>query len=69
MHLKGCIKLSILILFRYKGIGIRIEDNILITQDGNQVLTKDVPKEIEEIEDIMSQKSSLSEYVFKNFSF
>lgn len=35
---------------RYRGIGIRIEDDILITKDGNEVLTKDIPKTIEEIE-------------------
>lgn len=34
----------------YKGIGIRIEDDILITQNGCEVLTKDAPKEIQEIE-------------------
>ncbi|OCG25012.1 Xaa-Pro aminopeptidase [Gilliamella sp. wkB108] len=38
---------------RYKGIGIRIEDNILITQSGNQVLTSDVPKDPDEIEKLM----------------
>lgn len=35
---------------RYKNIGIRIEDDILVTKDGNIVLSKEVPKEIEEIE-------------------
>jgi Xaa-Pro aminopeptidase len=37
-----------------KEIGIRIEDTILITKDGCEVLSKDVPKEIEEIERLMS---------------
>ncbi|MDF7666986.1 Xaa-Pro aminopeptidase [Orbaceae bacterium ESL0727] len=38
---------------QYKGIGIRIEDNILITENGNTVLTADVPKNIDEIEQLM----------------
>ncbi|QLB21433.1 Xaa-Pro aminopeptidase [Vespertiliibacter pulmonis] len=39
---------------QYKGIGIRIEDNLLITEYGNKNLTSGVPKEIEEIEAIMA---------------
>jgi Xaa-Pro aminopeptidase len=39
-----------------KNFGIRIEDTVLITKDGCEVLTKDVPKEVEEIEKLMSQK-------------
>ncbi len=39
-----------------KEIGIRIEDTVLITKDGCEVLTKDVPKELEEIERLMSHK-------------
>lgn len=35
---------------RYHGIGIRIEDDVLITSSGNKVLTTGAPKEIEEIE-------------------
>ncbi len=35
-------------------IGIRIEDNILFTEDGLEILSSDIPKEIEEIEDIMA---------------
>ena len=37
----------------YRGIGIRIEDDILVTVDGNENLTKKVPKEISEIESIV----------------
>lgn len=35
---------------QYKGIGVRIEDNLLITEYGNKNLTSAVPKEIDEIE-------------------
>jgi Xaa-Pro aminopeptidase len=37
-----------------KNIGIRIEDTVLITKDGCEVLTKNVPKEIDEIEKLMA---------------
>ncbi len=40
---------------RYKGIGIRIEDNLLITPTGNDVLTKDVPTDPNEIEKLMAK--------------
>jgi Xaa-Pro aminopeptidase len=38
----------------YKGLGIRIEDDILITPSGCEVLTKDAPKERAEIEALRS---------------
>jgi Xaa-Pro aminopeptidase len=38
-----------------KDTGIRVEDTVLITKDGCEVLSKDVPKEIEEIESLMSK--------------
>ncbi|MCK3657847.1 Xaa-Pro aminopeptidase [Pasteurellaceae bacterium Pebbles2] len=41
---------------QYKGIGVRIEDNILITEYGNKNLTCAVPKEIDDIEQLMAQK-------------
>lgn len=38
----------------YRGIGIRIEDNILVTAFGHEVLTKKCPKEIADLERTMS---------------
>jgi Xaa-Pro aminopeptidase len=39
---------------KLKGIGVRIEDDILITDKGHVILTALVPKEIEEIESLRS---------------
>jgi Xaa-Pro aminopeptidase len=35
---------------RWSGIGIRIEDDVLVTQSGHEVLTAGVPKAVEELE-------------------
>lgn len=35
---------------RWVGIGIRIEDDVLVTPTGNEVLTTGVPKEVEDLE-------------------
>jgi len=42
------------IYIKEEGIGVRIENNILITENGPVDLTENVPVEVEEIEDIMS---------------
>jgi len=38
------------VLSKYRGIGIRIEDDVLVTKTGNEVLTAMIPKSIEDIE-------------------
>ena len=38
---------------RYRGIGIRIEDDVLVTREGNEVLSAGVAKTFEEIEEAM----------------
>tara|TARA_B100000482_G_scaffold116068_1_gene83812 strand:+ start:4495 stop:5790 length:1296 start_codon:yes stop_codon:yes gene_type:complete len=39
---------------KWKGIGVRIEDDILVTKDGNENLTSKVPSDPKEIESLMS---------------
>ena len=39
---------------KYRGIGVRIEDDVLVTEDGNVNLTAKVPKQAEEIEELMA---------------
>jgi Xaa-Pro aminopeptidase len=41
---------------KYWNIGIRIEDDVLITADGNRVLSAGAPKTINEIESLMKKK-------------
>jgi len=40
-----------------KNLGVRIEDDILVTKNSYEILTKDAPKEIEEIEKLMKEKT------------
>ena len=39
---------------KWKGIGVRIEDNILVTDQGNENLTQSAPVDPKEIEALMS---------------
>lgn len=39
---------------KWRGIGIRIEDNVAITGKGTQILTADVPKTIDDIQALMA---------------
>ncbi|MDQ3130403.1 MAG: aminopeptidase P N-terminal domain-containing protein [Acidobacteriota bacterium] len=40
---------------QYRGIGVRIEDDVLVTEDGNVNLTANCPKQAEEIEELMNR--------------
>jgi Xaa-Pro aminopeptidase len=42
---------------KYRGIGIRIEDDVLVTKEGNRNLTSKVPKDPDEIEALMQKPS------------
>jgi len=41
---------------KFKGFGVRIEDSILVTENGYEILSKNVPKEIDEVEMLMKKK-------------
>lgn len=41
---------------KWRGIGIRIEDDVLVTKEGCEVLTNRVPKQADEIEALMMSK-------------
>lgn len=43
---------------KYRGIGIRIEDDVLVTADGNLNLTAMVPKDADAIESIMNARKA-----------
>lgn len=43
---------------RYRGIGIRIEDEVLITETGYEVLTGSLPKEVKHLESLLNNYSN-----------
>ena len=47
-------KLPIVIVRLEEGLGIRIEDDIVITKEGHENLTRAIPKTVEEIEAFMA---------------
>jgi Xaa-Pro aminopeptidase len=45
----------------YANIGVRIEDDVLVTADGHEILSIKAPKEIDEIERLMAERSYLNQ--------
>jgi Xaa-Pro aminopeptidase len=45
---------------RWRGIGIRIEDDVAVTRDGNEVLTAAMPKRADEIEALLAARTPAS---------
>jgi Xaa-Pro aminopeptidase len=43
---------------KYLGIGVRIEDDVLVTMEGRRVLTDKAPKEVREIEQLMEKSKA-----------
>jgi Xaa-Pro aminopeptidase len=41
---------------KWQGIGVRIEDDVLITKAGHEVLTDGVPKEVDEVEALLAER-------------
>lgn len=47
---------------KWWGIAVRIEDDLLITQDGYELLSHFAPRKIEDIEKMIQQKSALDDF-------
>ena len=42
---------------KWRGIGVRIEDDVLITKAGHKVLSKGIPRTVQEIESFMAEST------------
>src|SRR6185503_11301549 len=40
----------------YKGIGVRIEDDVLVTADGPDVMTRGIPKSVDDVERALASR-------------
>ncbi len=53
---------------KYKNIGVRIEDDMLVTASGTEWMTKNLPRKISDIEAFMAQASKEMNYTAANFN-
>jgi Xaa-Pro aminopeptidase len=42
---------------KWRGIGVRIEDDVLVTESGYRILSEGIPKTVVEIEAFMSEQT------------
>jgi len=54
---------------KYKNIGVRIEDDMLVTASGTEWMTKNLPRKISDIEAFMAQASKEMNYTAAKFDF
>ncbi len=54
---------------KYKNIGVRIEDDMLVTASGTEWMTVNLPRKISDIEAFMAQASKEMNYTATNFDF
>ena len=48
---------------KWWGIAVRIEDDILITKEGYELLSKYAPRKSEDVEKMIAQKSALNDFM------